>query len=299
MGPATEAGPGPGDLLRLTHLHVHPVKSTAVRPVEQAEVLPRGLVDDRSWVVVDDAGVLVSARELPGLLHVVTDTPATDPGLGAALRLRHADVPDLLLPTPSGPTTRVRLFGHELRGVPVGADADAWLARALGRPDLHLVWCDDPTRRRLDPDHSLAGDHTAFADDFPVTLASRSSLEQVDAWVRAERAARGEPFAEPLRIERFRPNLLVEGTEPFAEDRWTHVQVGEVLFRVTKPVGRCVITTLDPTTLQGGKEPLRSLARHHRIDGKARFAVNLVPENPGTLRVGDEVTVRAGDAGRA
>ena len=101
---------------------------------------------------------------------------------------------------------------------------------------------------------------------------------------------RGE---EPARLPmtRFRPNLVVDGDEPFAEDRWTRVRVGEVTFRVGKPVGRCVITTIDPQTLERGHEPIRTLARHRRTpDGKTLFAVHLVPETSGTLRVGDPVS---------
>src|SRR5690606_34400603 len=133
------------------------------------------------------------------------------PGVGTGLRLRHPGMPDLRLVPPSGPHTRVSLFSHELRGVPAEEEAHRWLRSALGRDDLRLVWCDDPTRRRLDPVHSLPGEHTAYADDFPVTLASEASLRQLDEWIRQGARERGEEPPAPLRMERFRPNLVVDG----------------------------------------------------------------------------------------
>ena len=92
-------------------------------------------------------------------------------------------------------------------------------------------------------------------------------------------------------MERFRPNLVVDGDlEPFEEDRWRRVHVGAVEFRVVKPVDRCVLTTIDPATLERGHEPIRTLAKHRKWDGATWFAVQLVPESRRRGRVGDEVT---------
>lgn len=274
--------------MRLVRLGVHPLKSGAVRSVRSALVEPRGLVDDRSWMVVDGTGRLVSSREVHALLTVVADTPATDPSVGRALRLRHPDLDDLELDLPSGDAVPVRLFSLDLHAVPV-PEADAWLAKALGRDDVRLVWCRDPRARRLQPGFSAEGDHTAFADSFPVTVASLASLRLLDDWVTEQALELGEEPHGPLAIDRFRPNLVVDGDEPFAEDRWTSVTVGAVRFRVAKPVGRCVVTTIDLDTLTTGKEPIRTLARRRLVDGKTLFAVHLVPETTGRVAVGDEV----------
>jgi hypothetical protein len=279
--------------VRLTQLAVHPVKSTAVRPVATADVLPRGLADDRSWVVVDAEGVMVSAREEHALLALTSDTPRTDPTLARDLRLAADGLPDLLLDEPGGALVRVRLFSQELQGIPAGGDADAWLRAALGRDDVRLVWCDDPTRRTLDPRFTSPDEHTAYADGYPVTLASEASLRRLDDWITEDALERGEEPPGPLDMARFRPNLVVDGDEPFAEDGWTHVVVGDVRFRMAKLNARCVITTIDPDTLATGKEPIRSLARHRLVDHQTLFAVNLVPETTGTVRVGDPVRVDA------
>jgi uncharacterized protein YcbX len=275
--------------LRLVQLNVHPLKSGAIRPVSSTTVLPRGLADDRTWMLVDGDHRLVSAREVHGLFHVVADTPGTDPSTPAALRLRSPGHPDLLVDVPQTAPVDVRLFSLHLRARPAGAEADAWLRAVLGRDDLSLVWCHAPEQRTLQPGFSQPGDHAAFPDSFPVTIASLASMRQLNDWMLERALELGEVPPEPLPIERFRANLVVDGDEPFAEDRWTRVVVGDVPFRIGKPVGRCVMATLDPSTLTTAKEPTRTLARHRRVDGKVFFAVHLVPETSGRISVGDVV----------
>lgn len=275
--------------MRLTRVAVHPLKSTTPRLLDAAPLELHGLVDDRSWMVVDAEGVLVSAREAPRLLHVVADTALTDPAVRGLLRLRAPDLPELTLGRPVGSRVPVRLFGEDLEAVPAGDEADAWLHRALARVDVRLVWCDDPTRRRPDPDRPHA--RTAFADAYPVTLSSESSLRRLNDWITEAAMARGDTEPAALGQGRFRANLVVAGSEPFAEDGWTRVSVGGVVLRKVADASRCVITTLDPVTLAQGREPLATMARTRRRGRGLRFAIHLVPESTGVVRVGDEVTV--------
>jgi uncharacterized protein len=277
--------------MRLTGLAIYPVKSTAIRAVDTARVLLGGLESDRTWMVVDGDGVMVTARETHALFRIVADTPATDPTLGQGLRLRASEMPDLLLNHPNGERVRTKVFGQQLEGIPAGREADAWLRAVLGREDVRLVWCDEPTRRRLDPHHSRPGDFTAFADGYPVTIASLASLHRLNHWIAEGAVGRGEDPTPPLPMQRFRPNLVVDGDEPFAEDGWSSVVIGDVRFRAAKLNARCVMTTLDPDSLETGKEPIRALAKHRLVDRKTLFAVNLIPDTTGQISVGDPVEV--------
>jgi len=144
----------------------------------------------------------------------------------------------------------------------------------------------------------------SLADAGPVLLASEQSMAQLNDWIRADAAeadvpdldpddlsdAGAGPVVEPLDILRFRANIVVDGDEPFAEDAWSGVRIGDVDFRTTELCDRCVMTTIDPVTLAGGKEPIRTLARHRRWDRRTWFGIRLVRTGGGsTLRVGDPV----------
>lgn len=272
-------------------LHVHPVKSMAGRAVPSAEVLLRGLVDDRSWMLVDGSGTMVTARTLHALVGVQADTPVTDPSLTRALRLAAPGFEELHVDLPGGTEVPVDVFGNALTGVPAAPSAQEWVHQVLGRGDLTLLWCPRPEERVLDPRYTRPGDHTAYADGYPLTVVSQESLTQLNDWIVEGALDRGEEPPAPLGMERFRPNIVVQGAGPFAEDDWTRIRVGEVTMRLVKPSPRCVLTTVDPATYETGREPIRTLARHRRVDGKVMFAVNAVPDRPGRVAVGDPVVV--------
>ncbi|MCX6396243.1 MAG: MOSC domain-containing protein [Propionibacteriales bacterium] len=261
--------------LTLTGIALHPVKSTAIRPVGSAVVRPDGLAGDRRWMVVDAAGNLVSARELRGLFHVVADTPETEAGL-AGLRLRAPGLDVLDVSAPTGERVPVRMHGHDLTGRPADDETHDWLGRATGRTGLRLVWCED---------------QTPYPDSGPVTLASSASLRQLNDWITHGALERGETPVAAVPMDRFRPNLVIDGDVPFEEDGWSGLRIGEVTFRAPRRVDRCVMTTIDPVDLTSTKEPIRTLARHRLSEQATWFAIALVPLGTGVITVGDPLTV--------
>jgi uncharacterized protein YcbX len=277
--------------VELRAIGIHPVKSTAIRKVQRAGVMPWGLAGDRRWMVVDRDGTLVTARELHTLFNITADTAQTVPPASAALRLSAAGHEPIDVAEPESDHVPVRLHRHHLLARPAGDEVDAWVRTVVGRDDLHLVWCHDPTRRPLNPAYGRPGDHTAFADGYPVTLASLESLARLNDWIVEEALLRGEEPAAAIPIERFRPNLVVEGAEAFAEDDWERVRIGEVVLRKAKGVDRCVMTTISLHDLTTDHEPIRTLARHRQWDHQTWFAIQLIPETTGEIAVGDHVVV--------
>ena len=275
--------------MHVSGLQIHPVKSTAIRSVESAWVTRAGLSGDREWMLVDHAGALVSAREHPGLFSIVTDNRAS--GVDVDLLLQAQGMRDLQVGFPDATAIQVTMFGRPpMLARPAGFEADSWVRRVTGLDDVRLVWCEDPTRRQLDPEHSRPGDHTAFADGYPVNLVTDASVRQLDSWVRETAVGRGEEPA-PILSSRFRANIEIAGAlEPFAEDHWSRIQIGVVTFRVPLPSARCVMTTID-ADLRKGKEPIRTLAKHRRWEGATWFAANLIPDTEGVIHVGDGLTV--------
>jgi len=280
-----------GALIRVTGLAIHPVKSTAIRPLDQAEVLPWGLAGDRRWMVVDGNRKLVSARELRTLFRITADVAETDPVLTVPLRLSAPGMEPIDIAEPGGSLVDVRMHSNDLQGRVADEAAHQWLRTALDRDDLTLIWCDDPERRTFDRPWARPGDHAPYTDSCPVSLASLASLRQLNDWIAEGALDRGEEPPPPLPIERFRPNVVADGEVPFAEDDWERIRIGDVGFRKPKRIDRCVMTTISTDDLSSGKEPIRTLARHRLHDQQTWFAIHLIPEGPGTIAIGDPITL--------
>lgn len=269
--------------MTLTALNRYPVKSCRGEALQTATIEPWGLAGDRRWMIVDDAGEVVTARKVPLLLLVV---PKLVDGGVALSAPGHGD---LTVARPTSTPIPVTVHG----GGPYPARladpaAHAWFSAAVGRP-VRLVFQDDPTAREPNQRFATPGDHVSLADAYPMLVASEESLAQLNEWIAQGPLAR----EGPLPMTRFRPNLVVSGVgAAWAEDGWRRVRIGNALFRSVKGCDRCVLTTIDPVTAGRGKEPIATLARYRRWDGKTWFGMNLIPDSPGAvLSVGDEVEV--------
>ena len=270
--------------LTVVDLYRYPVKSCRGQQLAAAAVEPWGLAGDRRWMIVDPSGEVVTAREHPRLLLV---TPFLGDG---AIRLTGPAMPDLTVPVPPGDDLiPVRVWDSKLLAAPADGAADAWLSEAAGEP-VRLVYLDDPTRRPTNPHYSRDGDRVSFADGYPRLLTAESSLAELN-----EQIAAGPLAAEgPLPMRRFRPSVVVAGAGPWAEDGWRLLQIGDVVFRAVKGCDRCVLTTIDPDTAAKGKEPIATLARSRRWDGKVWFGINLIPDSArdaGSISIGDPVRI--------
>ena len=165
-----------------------------------------------------------------------------------------------------------------------GGEADEWLSGFIGEPSM-LVYMDDTSARPTNPEYSRAEDRVSFADGYPLLLASTASLAALSDWIV-------ETGGEPVPMTRFRPNVVVEGTEPWAEDGWRRVRIGGQVFRAVKRCTRCVMTTVDPERGEfAGQQPLKALRKHRRLDKSVFFAVNLIPDTVGPIKVGEGVEV--------
>ena len=189
--------------------------------------------------------------------------------------------------TAAGARRRVRVWSSEVDALDCGDEVAAWLAAWVGSP-VRLVHMPDDVERAVAPEYSQPGDIVGFADGFPLLLATTASLEDLNA-----------RLAAPVPMNRFRPNVVVEGSVPWEEDQWARVTMGAVAFRVAKPCGRCTIITTDQRTGERGVEPLRTLATFRQEDHKVNFAQNCVPDGAGSIAVGDELRVVSRDPGDA
>ncbi|MGW6011708.1 MOSC domain-containing protein [Streptomyces sp. NPDC055210] len=269
----------------LHSIHVYPLKAAAGYAPHEVVVEPWGPAGDRRWVLTDDRNRIITQRAWPRMALVRVEALA-----GGAILVSAPGHEPLTVPVPvpgPGGTTTVEIWNDKVEGVPAGVAADAWFSGFLGI-GVRLVHLDDPaTRRPVDPQFARQGETVSFADGYPLLVTTLASLDALNTLI-----AQGDrPEEGPLPMNRFRPNIVVGGTAAWAEDGWSRIAVGEVVLRVAKMCGRCVVTTTDQTTAERGREPLRTLARHRRFGDKLVFGQNLVPESPGSVRVGDPVRI--------
>jgi uncharacterized protein YcbX len=265
---------------------IYPVKSLGGTSVRSAEVEPWGLKHDRRWLILKPDGAVLTARRERRMLGL-TAAPCES----GAIRLSARDGSTLHVDVPVA-GQQVPVLMSRLDTVRLACSgAGEWLSTQLDQ-DVRLGWLDDPTRRTVSLAHGgRPNEPLNLSDAGPLLLTSTSSLDQLNAWLVDEIAEGREQTAPEIRMQRFRPNVVFGGKiRPFIEDAWTTVRIGDVAFRFAEHCDRCVMTTIDPETLLGSKQPLRILARHRQWRHKTWFGIRLIPMNPGRIRVGDGVT---------
>lgn len=271
----------------VTEIRRFPVKSCRGEQLTEAVVEPWGLRGDRRWMLVDDEGEAVTIRERRGMVLLHPELRA-DGGL-VVRDLSGSGLEPLTVEAPSGQEhVPVSLFGNTpFLATPAADEAHEWFSKAVGEP-VRLVHADDPSRRRANPERTRTVVPMAFADGYPLHLTTEESLADLNAQI-----ATG-PMADqgPLPMVRFRPNIVVAGADPWADDGWHTIRIGAGTYRAVKGCARCAIPTTDHETAERSKEPTATMARTRRWDGQVWFGTNLVCDTPGVkLRVGDEVEV--------
>lgn len=255
----------------VAELHVHPVKSCAGIAVDEALLIETGLEFDRAWMLVGADGTMLTQRDEPRMALIHTT-------------LRHAD---LVLRAPGmlalhlaldrvETATRVRVWDDAVKAYEMGALAAQWVSDFLGRP-LRLVRF-DPEQRRLSPAR-WTGAHeaeNAFADAYPLLVASTASLADLNRRLAAAGHA-------AVTMQRFRPNLVLDGVEAFEEDHIDEISIatdeGPVLLKLVKPCTRCSIPDVDPATAATGHavgDTLAGFRADPRVDGGLTFGMNAI-----------------------
>jgi len=269
--------------MRLSALHVYPIKSCRGTELQRADVGPRGIEGDRRWMVVTPTGGFLTQRKHPRMALVEPELSEDElviraPGMEPLRLARDAD----------GPTTRVDIWKDQCEAVDLGDEAAEWFSSFLDAP-RRLVRQAHDAHRAADPAYVRSGSpQVSFADGYPFLLAGEASLADLNA-----------RLMDPIPMNRFRPNLVVSGSAPWEEDGWRRIRIGNLDFDVVKPCARCVITTVDQATGEKGKEPLGTLARFRRAipgappgsSGNVYFGQNLIHRREGALEVGAEVEV--------
>lgn len=288
--------------MQISEVNIYPIKSLRGISLESSPVEKRGLRFDRRWMLTDRDGMFFTQRETPKM--AVISVEVTSDGL----RVTSAEAGAMSIPSEPdrGSRQTVTVWQSNVAGEVYNGEVSEWFSDVLGR-NCQLVLMPDTSERHVSQAFDRGEDIVSFADGYPLLLIGEGSLAEVNE--RLHDRYKDEEYGEklPLPMNRFRPNLVVQGSDPFEEDRWSKIRVGEAIFWVVKPCARCVMTTVDQARGEfDGKEPLKTVASFRMakdvFPGKFEelgqtanavlFGENLIPENPGTtVSVGDEVEV--------
>ena len=264
--------------MKLSELNIYPVKSLAGIPLESAVVEERGLQFDRRWMLVDNDRQFITQREVPRMALVKIDVGSD--GMRASLNGSSIEVP---LEPETGETAYVQIWGNKVKAEFYPQEIHNWFTGALGA-ECRLVSMPETTKRIVSPNYAIRKfiDTVSFADGYPFLVIGEGSLADLNS-----------RLADPVPMNRFRPNFVVSGSAPFEEDTWKRIRIGSTEFHVVKPCARCVITTVDQAVGEkNGKEPLKTLSEYRNRDGNVLFGQNLIADKPGeTVRVGDEIEI--------
>lgn len=250
-------------MVHITGLNIYPVKGCRGIALNQARITSAGFEHDREWLIVNAENRFITQRERPQLAQIETALTRD------ALILRKPHGSDLSVPLDgTGREVEVICWRDRCAAFDAGDEAAAWISAHLDQP-ARLVRFD--SRHKRSPDTKWTGGTevlTRFPDAFPFLLISQGSLDDLNRRLQ-----------QPLPMNRFRPNIVVEGLAPFGEDAVDEFIAGEVRLRVSKPCTRCAVTTTDQLTgARESDEPLRTL-KEFRFDRELRgvlFGQNLI-----------------------
>jgi len=269
-------------------LFVHPLKSAGAIPVDVLELDARGATGDRRWLLVDDDGVGITARTHHRLALIRPSFAEVD--RNGALRLDAPGFSTCNVRVPTDPTTRsVRIWLDDVPAHNAGDMVAEWCSDAIGT-HCRMVYLADAAARPLQAKYAgslpFAGRQVAFSDGAPLLLLGIASIDALNTRLV-------EQGGEAVDHRRFRPNVLLSDTIVHEEDTWREVTIGNVTIGVGSQCSRCVMTTIDPDTAEGGVEPLRALSQYRRTEDGVVFGMNATHATTGAIRVGDRVTVAA------
>ncbi|WP_461452087.1 MOSC domain-containing protein [Mucilaginibacter sp.] len=263
-------------MFRVSELYTYPIKSLGGVSLKTAEVTEKGIKYDRRWMLVDEQFRFLSQREVPKMAQLKVEIVANGLFITDTITSKNLLVP--FQPLTSVECT-VTIWGEPCTAVYVGTKANKWFSEALGIK-CRLVYMPDSTKRKVDENHAPPGFVNSFADGYPFLIVGQASLDDLNS-----------RLSEKLPMNRFRPNIVFTGGEPFEEDKIDNLIIDHINFYGVKLCARCVITTIDQENIRKYKEPLKTLSKYRRKGNDVFFGQNLIHKGSGTISVGDELKV--------
>ncbi|NKI17204.1 MOSC domain-containing protein [Spongiibacter sp. KMU-166] len=264
--------------LVVTAVYRYPVKSLAAAPCDALTVDEWGPSGDRRWLVVDDHGRFVTQRQLPKMCRIYAQVQ------GRQLLLRDLDDGASIVieqPEANGSLTTATVWRDQVESRDAGDEVAQWLSDRLGRR-LRLFHLPAQVHRQVDLDYAPAGVRVSYADGFPFLICHGASLRFLQ-----------QELGRPLDMQRFRPNIVIDGAEAFAEGGWRSLAINGVEFDLVKPCSRCAIPTIALESGEKEADVFPLLRKFCQTDSGVIFGQNAIHRGSGVIGVGDVVELLA------
>jgi hypothetical protein len=279
-------------IMQLINLFIYPIKSCQGISLSKAYITKQGLTDyhqpeiyDRQFMLVDQKGQFITQREYPQMATIRVEIKDNKLYL-SSLKNNLADF-ELIPNNDQNNSIKVKIWRDQTIAIDQGDAVAKWFQKAL-KIDIncHLVKQSDEYIRPINPRYSTQKNQpVSFADGYPLLLTNTASLDEL------QRRLNGKYPHQQIVVpmNRFRPNIVVETEQPFIEDTWKKIKIGQSEFAVVKPCSRCIVTTTDQDTgiRDELKEPLLTLSDFRNTSQGIMFGQNLIPLNQECLNIGD------------
>lgn len=262
--------------LKLTQIWIYPIKSLGGISLSSAKVMEKGLQYDRRWMLVDEDGKFLTQRAHPRMalfkLSLAKDQ----------LIIRHFE-DSVSLPLGEKTYTnqvQVTIWNDTVWAFEVDLGLSKWFSDLLGLK-CKLVYFPEENSRPVNPRYKVNDEQVSLADAYPFLIIGQSTLDDLNTRLK-----------EPVPMNRFRPNFVFRGGQPYEEDTWKNFKIGTTRFVGVKLCDRCAVTTVNQDTAEKGIEPLKTLSTYRKRENKVYFGQNLVALDHYEVAVGDTITIQ-------
>lgn len=259
--------------LSLSEIWIYPIKSLGGIQLSSAKVMQKGLQYDRRFMLVDDEDTCMTQRVYPKMALFKISIQADQ----FVIQYSSHSIILPLIPSTSEEGKLVKIWDDTVVADEMNALCNQWFSDHL-EIKCKLVYFPEENQRPVEAAFKINNEHVSLADAYPFLIIGQSSLDDLNA--RLE---------EPLPMNRFRPNLVFTGGQPYEEDTWSAFTIGQNKFIGVKPCARCVLPNVNQDTAAKGIEPLKTLATYRKQNNKVLFGQNLVAIDNHYISVGDDI----------
>lgn len=259
--------------MKIVSLHIYPIKSLQGISLHSSKLLSRGLEFDRRWMLVDMNGLFITQRQIPQLALFSIEIMDNYLLVQSFFKNESKRIPFI----PERDKLEVKVWEDVVQAIEVSKDVSQWFSIQLDQ-HVKLVYMPNDSKRLADRENVSSSEVVSFADAFPLLIANIASLKDLNSRLENK-----------INIDRFRPNVVVNGGVAFEEDNWSGISIGNSKIKVVKKCARCVVVNIDPATAKKENEVLRVLSNYRTKKNHVYFGVNALVQKTGFIHVGNEL----------